>query len=798
MDDLLDEFIAETRETLEALSGQMVQWEKSPEDLELIDSAFRFVHTVKGSCGFLDLPRLMRLSHAAEDVLSAAREGKITASAGLVTATLEVIDQIGILTEALVTGDAVFDTDSQLIENMLRYLDTASVMLNDDVAIASEAAASVIHTDEGNGVTTGHSRNVRVNLATLDNLMNAVSDLVLARNEMSRQLRRTADDANISQSFTRLSTSVAEIRDAIGVLRMQNIDRLFAGLPRLLRDTCLELDKRIELVIEGGEVEIDREMVEALRDPLVHILRNAADHGIESADERIAAGKEATGLISISARQSGNQILLEISDDGRGINLDKLGDRAIRNKLVTENEWLRLSDKDKYAMICSPGLSTTDSISSISGRGVGMDVVNTNIRRIGGSIDIQNNEGSGLKITLRLPLTLSIISGLFITAGETVYGISRNSVIELIASSNPNVAIEYVGTTPIACVRGIKMPYIKLETILDVTCVESSDVIRTFIVMRPAVGPDYVLDVEKVLDTEELVVKPGAPLVMNNGLYSGISLPDTGKPMLLLDASGIAAKIDASFVKRNAQTKLSSDEGEIEKVTVGAAALLFIGIDQVKRAIRLSSIDRMEDVLVTDISCSNGQYCVSSAGALFDVVGMNEMPTTSHIKFLRLSDGEQIKYFPVADVLDIFSLPKEMKSTANPEIFEGLILFDNEPIELINSFQFFGNIDNSFAAGSDKPMLFVECSVDDHWERHFLAPMLIASGYDVSFDDADKKGAAVILTSDNSPTNVSQNDSRLLQLRSSAMASVSNLGTVYRYDRVGIISAMAAKISGSM
>ncbi len=797
MDDLLEEFIAETRETLEALSGQLVQWEKSPEDLDLIDSAFRFVHTVKGSCGFLDLPRLMRLSHAAEDVLSAARDGKITASAGLVTATLEVIDQIGILTEALVTGDAVFDIDSQLIENMLSYLEASSVTPNDEIVSAIEDSVSAnIISEESNGVTAAHSRNVRVNLSTLDNLMNAVSDLVLARNEMSRQLRRAADDTNISQSFTRLSTSVAEIRDAIGVLRMQNIDRLFAGLPRLLRDTCLELGKRIELVIEGGEVEIDREMVEALRDPLVHILRNAADHGIELPEDRIAAGKEPIGLISIAARQSGNQILLEICDDGRGINLAKLGDRAIRSKLVTENEWQRLPDKDKYAMICSPGLSTTDSISSISGRGVGMDVVNTNIRRIGGSIDIQNNEGNGLKITLRLPLTLSIISGLFISAGETVYGISRNSVVELIASSNPNVSIEHVGTTPIACIRGIKMPYIKLETILDVACNDNNEAIRTYIVMRPAVGPDYVLDVEKVLDTEELVVKPGAPLVMNNGLYSGISLPDTGKPMLLLDASGIAAKIDASFVKRNTQNKLISDAAENEVVTVGAAALLFIGVDQVKRAIRLSSIERMEDISVTDISCSNGQFCVSTAGTLFDVVGMDESPVADRIKFLRLSDGEQIKYFPVADVLDIFSLPKEIKSTANPEIYEGLILVDNEPIELINSFQFFGNSQNSFSSGADKPMLFVECNVDDHWERHFLAPMLIASGYEVSFDRADKDGAAVILCSDGTPKNTSDDDSRLLQLRSSAMASISSSGSVYRYDRVGIMTAMAAKISG--
>jgi two-component system, chemotaxis family, sensor kinase CheA len=372
MDDLLEEFVSETLETLEVLSGQLVQWERNPSDHELIDNAFRFVHTVKGSCGFLDLPRLMRLSHAAEDVLSAARDREIIASAGLVSATLEVIDQIGVLTNALASGEAVFDNDQRLIDRMLGFLNQNT---NSETQLSKEEKNEVEEVGEIGFSVAANSRNVRVNLATLDNLMNAVSDLVLARNEMSRQLRKSDTDAGLGLTFTRLSTSVAEIRDAIGLLRMQNIDRLFAGLPRLLRDTCQELGKRVELQIEGGEVEVDREMVEALRDPLIHIIRNGVDHGIEMPDERLASGKDPVGTIAIRARQSGNQILLEISDDGRGINLAKLEERAIRAKLITAAEWQRLPEKDKLAMICAPGLSTAESITAISGRGVGMDVL---------------------------------------------------------------------------------------------------------------------------------------------------------------------------------------------------------------------------------------------------------------------------------------------------------------------------------------------------------------------------------------------------------------------------------------
>ncbi|NJM49584.1 MAG: hypothetical protein HC843_00685 [Sphingomonadales bacterium] len=462
MDDLLEEFIAETRETLELLSGQLVQWEKEPDDRALVDSVFRFVHTVKGSCGFLDLPRLLRLSHAAEDLLSSARDGLVSPTTDLVTAVLAVIDRIADLTNALESGQSVYDNDAELIDAMLAFVpkgdnDSYSVSIDPSEAVKQMADIDLEMAD--GMVGNPKNRSVRVSLQLLDKLMNGVSDMVLARNEVSRQLRKSHINSDLDHSFSRLSSSVAEMRDAVGLMRMQHIDRLFSSLPRLLRDICQELGKDIDLHIEGSEVEVDREMVEALRDPLAHILRNAADHGIESVNERRAVGKSPTGLIKITARQSGNQIMIEIADDGRGIDLEKLATKAISSKLISAPQWQKMAEKAQLATIFMPGLSTAESISSISGRGVGMDVVKTNLQAVGGTIDLENHVGQGLKMTLRLPLTLSIIAGLSVKAGDQIFGISRSSVIEILSTSNKNVVIEEVGGTNIACIRGIRMPY---------------------------------------------------------------------------------------------------------------------------------------------------------------------------------------------------------------------------------------------------------------------------------------------------------------------------------------------------
>jgi two-component system, chemotaxis family, sensor kinase CheA len=784
MDELLDDFIAETRDNLETLAGQLVQWEQTPQDRTLLDSVFRFVHTVKGSCGFLDLPRLMRLSHAAEDILSAARDGQVSASTDLVTAVLAIVDRIAALTDALETGQAVYDDDGDLIDVMLAYLPKQKI----DTPPAD--AFDPDFDDIGGRVK---ARTVRVSLGLLDKLMSGVSDMVLARNEVSRQLRHTQNSSDLEHSFARLSASVAEMRDAVGMMRMQNIDRLFSSLPRLLRDISIELGKEIELYIEGSEVEVDREMVEALRDPLTHILRNAADHGIETAEERRAVGKDPVGQIRIVARQSGNQILVEIIDDGRGINLDKLGTRAIAAKIVTAADWQKMSEKAQLNTIFVAGLSTAEQVSAISGRGVGMDVVKSNLQAIGGTVDLENYEGQGLKMTLRLPLTLSIIAGLSVRAGDQIFGISRNSVVEILSSSNRNVKIEELGGAHVAFIRGERYPYGKLETLLGIKEDEQSEhVSRTLIVIRPAMGTMFVLDVANVIDNEELVVKPGAPIVMATGLFAGTTLPDNGRPMLLLDASGLGQTLGIEQKEEQLVATVRADEAQQAK---RPSALLFVSKDGVKRAVRLSVIDRMEDVDSGQIKFVGGRMRASIGDKLFDVCDLDEAPAQGMIKLLRLTDGSEAKYLAVEDVIDIFTLDGEIAPSACPEIYEGVVSAFGESVELVNIFRYF-ETDGITTEPGNRPLCYVQCDDDSVWEQRILAPLLAASGYRVSFDAVDREAAVVVLNRTESDHGFSPDDARILTLRDTSHSTADTRSSIYRYDRIGLISAIEAKLSG--
>lgn len=796
MDDLREEFIAETRETLEILAGQLVQWEKDPSDKSLIDSAFRFVHTVKGSCGFLDLPRLLRLSHAAEELLSHARDEQIVVSSDMVTAVLAVIDRISELTEALESGEPVFDNDATLIDAMLAFLPDKGTP-----AIPA-AAIRQLHRDEpreaiDEAASASKTRTVRVSLTLLDKLMNGISDLVLARNEVSRQLRRVGSDNEIDQAFGRLSSTVAEMRDAIGMMRMQHIDRLFSTLPRLLRDICIELGKQIELTVEGSEVEVDREMVEALRDPLTHILRNAADHGIEDLEQRRSVGKDPVGHIRVVARQSGNQILIEISDDGRGIDVEKLGQRAIARKLLTSSQWQNMPERAKLETIFAPGLSTAEAVTSISGRGVGMDVVRTNMHAIGGSIDLENNEGHGLKVTLRLPLTLSIIAGLSLRAGGQIYGISRSAVVEIVSVTNRSVEIEEIGGMPVAKVRGERLAYAKLETILGVAEMEDSQSARSLVIIKPAVGATFALDVEAVVDNEELVVKPGAPLIMATGLYAGTSLPDNGKPMLLLDASGLAAEIGVEqdlfeMANRNQVTDAEQNKQDAD------SGLLFQTLDGTVQAIRLAVVDRIEDVDGSAFHQVGGRLCVSVEQVLYDAKGLKTLPDAgATVKMLRLSDGSTSVFLAVADVIDIFALDREIAPSLLPEVYEGIVHVDGKPVEVLNSYSFFEARPGENPIGiSQRPLCFVDASCDDGWAHNILAPLLSASGYEVSFDPTDQSRAAVVLAN-GANTQKTAGDGRVVALRDSLQVKDEERGSIYRYDRLGLLSAIESKIAGA-
>ena len=334
MDDLIADFVSECREMLEALGGEIVAWEASPDDRARLDSIFRFVHTVKGNCGFFDFPRLEALSHAAEDALADCRAGRRAPDHALVSAVLAVIDRIGEMVAAIEAGEIFPPGDDQAL--------IASLEVGAEALIVPSAASDVSLKP-----ASAAPRTIRLSVELLDRVMSGVSDMVLARNELARRLRESSGDVIVDGAFERLSGIIAEMRDAITRTRMQRIENLFVALPRMVRDLAGELGKQVLVDIEGGDVELDREMIEMIRDPLTHIVRNAVDHGIETPAARLKAGKREIGILAVSARQSGNQILIDIVDDGHGIDGRKLVEKAISAGTLTKEDAAALSPREQ-------------------------------------------------------------------------------------------------------------------------------------------------------------------------------------------------------------------------------------------------------------------------------------------------------------------------------------------------------------------------------------------------------------------------------------------------------------------
>lgn len=776
MDDILAEFIAETRETLETVTGELVAWEADPNDRDRLDTIFRFVHTVKGSCGFLDLPRLEKLSHAAEDALSDVREGKRTADSALVSAVLAIIDRIGELAEALDTGEAVPDGDDALIEAL-------KPGAQDQEPVAPVAAAPVAR---------GNNRSIRISLDLLDRMMSGVSDLVLARNELSRKLQDMHADPAVEGSFERLSTCVADMREAITRTRMQRIEKLFSAIPRLVRDIAGELHKLVDLRIDGGDVELDREMIEMIRDPLTHIIRNALDHGIEIPDERERLGKGRTGRLCVAARQSGNQILIDIADDGRGIDADKLVARAVAAGIITLARADKLSPEARLRLIFEPGLSTANGVTALSGRGVGMDVVRSNIEKIGGVIDVDSTPGKGLSLCIRVPLTLTIIPALTISAGGQHFAIPRSAIQEIVRENSASVTLERVGTACIARIREQRIPVVTLESILgQEECTEIG--VRSLVVLNPAGGASYAISVQGLHDHQELVIRPSCPAIMAIGIYAGMTLPDTGRPMLLLDPAGIAEKsgIAAAALSAGEATEPAKQEIVEERVST----LLFLDLDGAERAVRLGVVERIEDVEGRQIRFSAGRLRLAIDGRIIPMVGPDNLMDRESVSVLRLNDGTVELAYAIDEVVDIVALPAEIVRARTDGIIAGVALIAGRQVEILDPYWLFADATGNVHAGKPKPL----CLLPDHedpWTREVLRPLVEGAGYRVAFaGEVSADAADIVITTEGETIDPSLPKGRVLRLRSDMASPGADADSVYRYDRAGLMAALQANRS---
>jgi two-component system chemotaxis sensor kinase CheA len=770
MDDLIADFVAESREMLEALGGEIVAWEANPDDRSRLDSIFRFVHTVKGNCGFFEFPRLEALSHAAEDALADVRSGRRQPDAPLVSAVLAVIDRIAEMIATIESGGELPDgDDSDLIDALEPGAEGA----------ASPAATAV--TDQVRGTPP---RTIRLSVELLDRVMSTVSDMVLARNELARRLRESPTEVSVGGAFERLSAIIAEMRDAITRTRMQRIENLFVALPRMVRDLSGELGKQVLVDIEGGDVELDREMIEMIRDPLTHIIRNAVDHGIEMPADRLKAGKREIGILAVSARQSGNQILIDIEDDGRGIDGKKLVAKAIEAGVLEKDDAAKLNPREQLALIFEAGLSTAKEVTAISGRGVGMDVVRSNVERIGGIVEVDSVPGQGTRMTLRVPLTLTIIPALTVSIGSHHFAIPRSAIVEIVRANGESVTLDSLGGAGVATIRGKRVPEVALADILGL---ESGipEAERNLVVLRPAGGDVYALAVDRIHDHEELVVKPAAPQVMATGLYAGTTLADDGSPILLFDPAGLA---EVGGVKLEAQERTARiAEGPAAVAAKAVSVLLFRGLDGGRRAIRLGVVDRIEEVPASAIKPGAGQLRVQLGEAILPLAGVNGDLGDAKVRVFRLNDGAHEIGYAFREVIDLSTIDNEIIPADNPGEISAVTLIGGEPAELVDAHWLFAHhLGVAAGVASEQPLCRLPSG--DPWMQNMLRPIVEAVGYRVVGDEHEGD-ADLIITGEREAVGKA---ARAIVLRAEREATGDSDDTIYRYDRAGLLMALKA------
>ena len=671
MDDLLADFIAEARDMMEALSGEIVAWENDPGDKERLDAIFRFVHTVKGNCGFFDFPQLEKLSHAAEDSLADCRAGRRQADQALVTAVLAVIDRIAEMVDAIGEGGDVPEGDDEaLIAALAEGAETARPQ---ETAAAAPSAKTARQ--------TATPRTIRLPVDLLDRVMSGVSDMAVARNDLARRLAQSNGETGLEAPFNRLSAILVDLSEAITRIRMQRIDTLFAGFPRLVRDLSHELGKQVMVEVESGDVEIDREMIEVVRDPMVHIIRNAIDHGIESPAERLAAGKREIGSLTITARQTGSEIRIGIVDDGKGIDGDKLVAKAIAAKLITAEDAKGLTTRERNMLICLPGLSTAKEVTAVSGRGVGMDVVRANIEKIGGSLVIDSTPGSGTRMMLNIPLTLSIVPSLTIGVAEHTFALPRSYVEEIVRSAGEEMDKNWMGGRKFITLRGQRIPCVGLEEVLGI---ESScpDDARLYVLIKLVGGDVFGLAVDAIHNHEELVVKPIAPVLMACGLYVGTTQLDDGSPVPMLDVAGVARAAGMISEVKDRTIRTGAGETRVEEKDL-RPALLFVGFDGRERAIEMDDVRRIEKLPRSAVRHATGDTAqIVIDGRIVPLLGLSGELPDRELAMFRLGDGASEVAFAYERMIDLvefdpLSITKAKKSG------ERLALVGGRPVELL-------------------------------------------------------------------------------------------------------------------
>ncbi|MCL4510562.1 MAG: chemotaxis protein CheA [Bacteroidetes bacterium] len=581
MVEIVDSFIVETNEIFEKLDNEILELEKRPEDKELVNSIFRAVHTVKGTSGFLSFEQMSILAHRFEDVLNKLRRDELKFQSAMMDVMFEAFDLMKVLLKQVVDHD-IQEIDLAPTIKKLESLSSGVIPEKAGAEVKAQKAESTApaetttahegkpqanpqtedktetpgvepkdaaHQDTASGsqqpsqtqkADKTTDTTIRVDVSRLDHLMNLVGELVLGRNRLSQIVISAGDEEEredfarqLNETSTQIDFITTELQTAVMKTRMVQIGKVFNRFPRLVRDIAREFSKEIDLVIEGEETELDKSIIEEISDPLVHLIRNAADHGVESPDEREKLGKPRRGTVYLSAGHEGNHIIIEIQDDGAGIDPERLKVKALEKGLITQEEAHEMKTEDAYSLIFIPGFSTAQRVSSVSGRGVGMDVVKTNITKLNGIIAVESAVGKGTKFTLKLPLTLAIIQGLLVGVGSETFAVPLSSVLEVVHT--PKNEVSTVHGREVIRLRETVLPLVDISEILDVPGRDEAS--RSFYTVVVGVANHkFGIVVDRLVGQKEIVIKPLGAYLKNIPGIAGSTILGDGRVIMILDA----------------------------------------------------------------------------------------------------------------------------------------------------------------------------------------------------------------------------------------------------------------------
>jgi two-component system chemotaxis sensor kinase CheA len=675
MDDIIKEFLVESHENLDRLDQELVQLESDPQSRDLLSSVFRTIHTIKGSCGFLGFAKLEKVAHAGENLLSRLRDGELLLTAEITSELLALVDAVRQMLGAIqATGGDGSEEYASLIENLKRLqippspnvekpgadrsvtsdaiatqLDAraeagsgdGSVVAPEEQSVAAETPANIpacstqrpttaeaVQALDGPRTRDPKDQTIRVDVTRLDRLMNLAGELVLARNRITQFTNRQSDAA-FSGMAQQLNLLTSELQEEVMRTRMQPISHLFDKFPRVVRDLVTSCGKQVQIEIVGKETELDKSLLEAIKDPLTHLVRNAVDHGIEMPAERTAAGKRAEGRLLLRAAHEGGNVVIGIEDDGAGVDRERVKGKAIERGLITTQQAARMSDRELLNLLFLPGFSTAAKVTNISGRGVGMDVVKTNIEHVNGSVELESEPGKGTLVRIKIPLTLAIVPALIVQSAGKRFAVPQVSLVELVRlEENATNRIENVHGAPVYRLRGQLLPLAFLDKELGLQNADgaNSSTSSAFnIIVLQADDRQFGLVVDEITDTEEIVVKPLGKQLKGLSVYSGATIMGDGRVALILDVPGLARHAQVVAEGRESERDRKDATRHEEAVSGRQALLLVQNGSDVRMAIPLALVARLEEFPQTSIEHTGGQEVMQYRGQIMPLLRLRRI-----------------------------------------------------------------------------------------------------------------------------------------------------------------------------